>query len=328
MKNTKAIVIAVISIFLFSCNENNDNNNKNTPITETKPLVQVPNFNADNAYQNIATQVAFGPRVPNTPAQLNCAKWMQEQLNQYCDTVFRQETTLTAGDGKTKLRCINLIGSIHPEAKGRILLLAHWDTRPWADNDTHDTHKPIDGADDGGSGVGVLLEVARLVSENNLPNENLGIDILFTDVEDYGKSEWENSFALGTRYWVNNPHTPGYTAKAGILLDMVGAKNAVFAMEGYSMQYANHVLQDVWTAARSAGFSSYFLYQRGGSIEDDHVPVNQILKIPTIDIIYMQPGSQTGFGAHWHTHNDNLDIIDRNTLKAVGQTVLQYLYTR
>lgn len=314
-----------------ACNDaaNNGQNNQST-IGDSAIVVAaitVPNFNEQNAYQNIQTQVDFGPRVPNTPAQQKCADWLEQQLTEFCDTVYKQETTLVAGDQKTKLKCINLIGSINPAAKRRILLLAHWDTRPWADRDQTNSHQPILGADDGASGVAVLLEIANIINAQPLPNADIGIDILLADVEDYGKSEWGGeSYALGTQYWAHNPHIAGYTAEAGILLDMVGGKNAVFAQEGYSREYAGRILRDVWKAAANAGFGAYFVNQNGPHIEDDHVPVNKITKIPTIDIINLPPNSNTGFVTHWHTHADNMDAIDKATLKAVGQTVLQYLY--
>lgn len=293
------------------------------------PEIHVPGFNADSAYSYVAQQVAMGPRVPGTPAQLACADWMEARLRQYCDTVYRQQTQLLAGDNKTKLRCINLIGSIRPEAKRRILFLAHWDSRPWSDQDPTDKTKPVDAADDGASGVAVLIELAGVLKQTPLNSPDLGIDILLTDVEDYGKSEWgDDSYALGTQYWARNPHVPGYRAEGGILLDMVGGKNARFPLEGNSQQYAAGLLRDVWSAARDAGFSSYFVYDNGGTITDDHVPVNEIIKIPTIDIIHLPAGSNTGFPPHWHTRNDNMSVIDRATLKAVGQTLLQFLYNQ
>lgn len=296
------------------------------PDAQQATAVAVPDFNADNAFILIEKQLAFGPRVPNTAGQAQCADWLHEQLRSFTDTVYRQETTLTAGDNKTRLKCINLVGSINPGATRRILLLAHWDTRPWADQDTKDVNKPIPGADDGGSGTAVLLEIARTIRQTPLPND-IGIDILLADVEDYGRSEWgENSYALGTQYWARNPHVPGYTAMHGILLDMVGGRNALFRQEGFSREFAPKVVQDVWTAAYRAGYSSFFLNEAGGYIQDDHVPVNRIIKIPTIDIINLPPGSNTGFVSHWHTHEDDIKNIDKATLKAVGQTLLHYLY--
>lgn len=297
------------------------------PATQQEPAKAVPDFSEDNAFSHIEKQLSFGPRVPNTPGQVKCADWLHEQLKSFTDTVYRQETTLLAGDNKTRLKCINLIGSINPSAKRRILLLAHWDTRPWADQDSKDINKPIPGADDGGSGTAVLLEIARTIKQSPLHNPDIGIDILLADVEDYGRSEWgENSYALGTQYWARNPHLPGYTAMHGILLDMVGGRNALFRQEGFSREYAPKVVQDVWAAAYRAGYSSFFLNEPGGYIQDDHVPVNRIIKIPTIDIINLPPGSNTGFVNHWHTHDDDIRNIDKATLKAVGQTLLHYLY--
>lgn len=323
----------LLSLGIFAaCNGNNSNTgtdagNANKDATEVPETKAVPGFNADNAFKFIEKQLSFGPRVPNTPAQLATANWLEEQLKAFTDTVYRQETQLTAGDGNTKLRCINLVGSINPGASNRILLLAHWDTRPWADQGTVDTEKPIMGADDGGSGTAVLLEIAQTIKNTPLSNSDLGIDILLVDVEDYGKTEWGgDSYALGTQYWAKNPHIAGYNASHGILLDMVGGKNAMFRQEGYSLEYAPKIVQNVWSAAYKAGYSSYFVNQRGGYIQDDHEPINRIMKIPTIDIINLPTSTQSGFVAHWHTHDDNIQNIDKNTLKAVGQTLLHYLY--
>lgn len=319
--------LALFSLLFAACgNEDGPKDNLNTD-TVVAPSVNIPEFNADSAYNYVAKQVAFGPRVPGTVAQEKCAAWMQMMLQQYCDTVYRQAPTLTAGDGVTKLPCINLIGSINPQATNRILLLAHWDSRPWADADQKNKDQPILGADDGGSGVGVLLELARQLHANPISTD-LGIDILLTDVEDYGKTEWgDQSYALGTQYWANTPHLRGYKARFGILLDMVGAANARFPLEGVSKSYAPDVQQKVWNAAGRGGYSSYFTYDLGGSIDDDHVPINKVLGIPTIDIIHLPTFSSNGmFPSHWHTHADNMDVIDRQTLKAVGQTLLRVLY--
>lgn len=329
---TKNILIStslLIATSLLSCGNSETkevSTATSTAFTTTAPKsVSVPVFNEEQAYKYIADQVAFGPRIPNSKAQIDCANFLEKTLKASVDTVYRQETQIKVQDGKT-LKCINLIGVINPKAEKRILLLAHWDSRPWADQDSKNKKQPVLGANDGASGVGVLLALAESIKANPLTND-LGVDILFTDVEDYGKSEWgEDSYALGTQYWAKNPHIPGYNAFGGILLDMVGGKNARFPVEGYSFEYAKSLVQAVWAAGKDAGYSSHFILQGGPYITDDHLPVNKIAKIPTIDIIDLPENSSTGFVEHWHTGHDDMSNIDKTSLKAVGQTLLQFLY--
>ena len=323
----RSVSVGILSLALLVCGcKSNPEEEAELPPEVIAPLpAGATNFSGDTAYNYVKKQVEFGPRVPGTPAQKATANWLQEKLLQSCDTVYRQDVTVKAGDGTTTLPCYNLIGVINPAATRRYLLLAHWDTRPWADEDTQNKDKPIDGADDGASGVAVLLEIARQLKVNSLP-ANLGVDILFVDVEDWGKNEWgDSSYGLGTQYWAQNPHVPGYAAVGGILLDMVGAKDARFPLESTSTQAAGPLQQDVWKAAGEAGFSSYFLYEQGNGITDDHTFINSLTRIPTIDIIHLQRNSMSVFPAHWHTHNDNLSVIDPATLEAVGKTVLQFL---
>lgn len=325
----RLLPVAALALALTACKDTGTTTGNTPPPdkdTAQKTAVQVPaTFNADSAYAEVATQVAFGPRTPGSKAQKDCAAWMQRQLGAVCDTVYRQETTVKGGDGKM-LPCINLIGSIHPKATRRFLLLTHWDSRPWADQDTKDKDKPIMAADDAGSGVGVLIEVARAMKGQPLP-ENVGVDILFTDVEDYGRTEWgDDSYCLGTQYWALHPHVPGYKAEWGILLDMVGARGARFPMEQSSGQYNPTLQQQVWAAAGRAGVSGFFPSTPGGGVVDDHKFVNELAHIPTIDIISLSDQTRTGFAAHWHTHADDMPLIDKATLEAVGRTLLQVLY--
>lgn len=329
MKKVYSLACILAATTLFSCKNGSDKPAEvsSLPPAQAVPQVVTPSFEADSAYRLIETQVSFGPRIPGSAAQKKCADWMFSHLKPYCDTIFRQDVIVNGGDGK-KLPCYNLIGAINPSAKHRILFLTHWDSRPWADQDTKDKDKPILAADDAGSGVGVLLEVARLVKQKGLPAD-WGIDIFFTDVEDYGKTEWgENSYCLGTQHWANHPHINGYKADFGILLDMVGAKGALFPLEGLSTRFAGAEQQFVWQAASHAGFSSYFPFTEAPSITDDHLPVNQIAGIKCIDIINLQTNGEATFAPHWHTHNDNMQIIDKATLKAVGQTLLQVIYEK
>ena len=214
------------------------------------------------------------------------------------------------------------------------MLCAHWDSRPWADNDPDSTnyHKPVMAANDGASGVAVMIEIARLINNKHI---NLGVDFVCFDAEDWGVPQWEtnyqdsenSSWALGAQYFANNfplKIKPQY----GILLDMVGGEGAKFYKEGVSKQYALNIVDMVWNAANNAGYSEYFPMADGGMVTDDHLPINQIANIPTIDIISYYPDcEQSSFGPTWHTVNDTMEHIDKNTLQAVGQTIIQVLYS-
>lgn len=323
------IPFILLSAFLWACG-GAEKPKEEAVSTEEKPRVAVPAFDADSAYANIRAQVAFGPRVPNTPAHAKCAEYLTDRLRQFTPHVVVQKGQVYSYNKKT-LNFKNIIASWKPESPNRILLCAHWDSRPWADHDPDPAkrRKPVDGANDGASGVGILMEVARQIS---LKAPESGIDIILFDAEDYGPHQEEgveshnDHWGLGSQYWAKNPHVPGYRAKFGILLDMVGAKGATFLMEGISMEYAADIVKMVWDKANRIGYSSFFLYERGGPITDDHLPINQILNIPTIDIIHLDRNSETGFYPGWHTSFDNLDQIDPYTLKAVGQTVLTVIY--
>ncbi|MGB4415253.1 MAG: M28 family peptidase [Paludibacter sp.] len=296
---------------------------------ESAEVLNIPSFNADSAYQYVKTQVAFGPRVPNTPEHKRCAGYLSATLKQFGAAVVEQRADLEAFDGKI-LHAVNIIASFNPENETRILLFAHWDTRPWSDHDQNPANyeKPVSGANDGASGVGILLEMARQLGLNK---PKIGVDIIFFDAEDYGAPESftgnsEDSWCLGTQYWAKNLHVPDYKAKYGILLDMVGAPGATFYKEQISMYYAAHIVNKVWSTASQLGFGQYFVDKQGGGITDDHLYVNKIADIPSIDIIQYNPNSEHGFGSYWHTTNDTMDNIDKNTLYAVGTTLLYVVY--
>jgi len=275
-------------------------------------------FDSSKAMELTRQQCEFGPRVPGTPAHAKCADWLMSTLQASCDTVIMQTGTVqTATEGPLGIK--NIIGVINPEASQRLLLLAHWDCRPWADNDPDAANhrKPVMGANDGASGVGVLLQLA---SQLKADKTTLGIDIVLVDAEDMGVDDNEESWALGTQYWASHPHVQGYKPVFGILLDMVGASDATFTREYYSMQYARGFVDLVWNNA--AG--SHFINAQGGAVTDDHIFVNRA-GIPCVDIIDMRSDSPTGFCPEWHTVHDTMDAIDAATLGEVGQTLLNVI---
>ncbi|OFP36643.1 glutamine cyclotransferase [Prevotella sp. HMSC069G02] len=338
MKITLGVAVAALAIGGLHYYKNADSKVQN--IEETEEVAKVnpvgPSFNADSAYAFTKAQCDFGPRDMNSRGHDLCGEWIVSKFKEYGCKVTTQTATLAGYDG-TKLRSRNIMASINPEATTRILLCAHWDSRPWADNDPDSANwrKPILAANDAASGVAVMLELARIIGKSKDEkafNKQLGIDFVCFDAEDWGTPQWADvadnadSWALGAQYWSKNL-PQGYEARYGILLDMVGGVGAKFYREGMSMQYAPEIVKKVWRAAREVGFGSYFPKEDGGMITDDHVPVNQFAKIPTIDIIpYYADCQQSSFGPTWHTLADNMENIDKNTLKAVGQTLVQVIY--
>ena len=282
-------------------------------------------FSADSAYSYVRTQTEFGPRVPNTEAHRRAGKWLESELRRHGAAVTVQSMKLTAFDG-TQLDARNIFGQYNPSASDRLLLMAHWDTRPWADNDVDPAKrtKPNDGANDGASGVGVLLEIARAMAAKN-PGK--GVDILFVDAEDWGSDGDENSWALGADYFVKNPIVEGYRPSQVILVDMVGGRDSKFYREGQSQYNAPALNDAVWAVALGSDKAAYFSNQTGGAVTDDHVKF-LAAGIPAIDIIAFDPTSGTGFHPTWHTANDNLANIDPQVLAAVGQVLLNYIYAR
>lgn len=310
---------------------------KTTPETELplnmtadsvkKPSFYVPDFSSDTAYNYIEKQVGFGPRVPGTLAHEKCKNYLVSELKRFGADVTVQQAPAVTFDGH-RIILKNIIAEFEPEKQNRVLLFAHWDTRPFADQDNKDRYKPIDGANDGGSGVGVLLEMARLMAAKR---PNVGVDIIFFDAEDWGDTSHfggvADSYCLGSQYWAKNMHKPNYAPKYGILLDMVGGKDAMFVWEEHSVKSANSLLQKVWLTADDLGYGKFFRnYTRTGVI-DDHYYIMKSTSIPVIDIINFNLEAGFSFGTTWHKHSDNMENISKETLKAVGQTVLTVVYS-
>lgn len=301
------------------------------PVQPVFQIIKTPEFSGEKAYNFVKAQVDFGPRVPNSGPHKKCAAFLVKTLEKAGWKVTQQHFEAEAFDGH-KLKLVNIIASYNPEAKKRIIFASHWDTRPFADQDPESEHyKPIDGANDGASGVGILLELASTIHLTT-DKPKVGIDIILFDGEDYGQPgfselpEKEDTWCLGSQYWSKNLHVPDYKAEFGILLDMVGAKDAKFAMEGTSMHFAPAVTQKIWKMAAAMGKGKYFTPELSSSLTDDHLYVNQNAHIPMIDIIHYAPETGGYFGSYWHTHNDNMSAVDKNTLQVVGEVLLQAAY--
>lgn len=323
------VLLAFLAFSDFSCGMKSKNKAVSTKKTSVKSKIgNLPVFNADSAYEYTAKQVSFGKRVPNMLSHEKCKEYLVSKFKSYRFEVTEQKAALKAYDG-TVLKSTNIIASINKENKNRILLMSHWDSRPYADQDPNPENwkTPIDAANDGASGVGVLIELARAFSKQN---PGTGIDIVLFDSEDYGAPEFykglkkEEYWGLGSQYWAKKASKENYNASFGILLDMVGGCDAVFECEDFSMQYAQDIVHRVWKTAYAMGYGDYFKLVRGGGVIDDHYYVNKITGIPCIDIIDFS--AERGFNKTWHTLDDNMKNIDRNTLNVVGSTLIQVIY--
>ncbi len=318
-------IFRTIAILLFITSFGVGCKTDSAKVKYTKPskVRKVPKFNANNAYNFVQKQVDFGYRFTGTPAHRKTVDYLSEELSKYADNVIEQDFKVSFMD-VVDANATNIIAVFNPNIDKRILLCAHYDTRMIAEKDTVENNQknPILGADDGGSGVGVLLEIARLIKENGI---DVGVDIVLFDAEDNGLDG--DNWCLGSKYWSKNPHEKKYTAEFGILLDMVGAKGATFGYEGNSLYMAKSYLDKIWKMAKVVGQEDFFKVYDAGGIEDDHVHVFTGLRIPTVDIIYTRNVKEGDrFGTHHHTHADNMDIIDEKTLNAVGKTVTAVLY--
>ena len=323
----KYFLFAIVLSFLSACSF--ASHSEKTKQDDTIVRV-VPTFNPDSAYQYVKAQCDFGPRVPGTEAHTACLQYFVEQFSRFgADTVIVQEGESMIYDG-TKMPIRNVVASYGLGKPNRVMICAHWDSRPFADNDINpdNRRKAIIGANDGASGVGVMMELARQLGQKNAA---VGVDLILFDLEDWGAPDWEQSklsdggWALGSKYWASRPHIPGYQAQFAILLDMVGAQGAQFYREYFSDQYASWVVDRVWNKAADLGLGHVFVNQRGGGVTDDHINVNRA-GIPCIDIIQFQTDTETGFGDYWHTHNDDMRNIDPLTLDAVGRVLMEIIY--
>lgn len=313
----KKILFVVVSLALIACG-----GKKTTH-------VQRPSFSADSAYAYIETQMSFGPRVPNGQAHTDCAVYLIQKLRSFGAEVELQKGMMPDYSGRQQT-IYNIIAHLNTSAAGQpILLCAHYDTRPWCDEEEvyQDRFLNVPGANDGASGVGVLLEVARQMKDSAFVGKN-PVDIVLFDCEDMGTPSFftgtqrENTWCLGSQLWASQNDID---YKFGILLDMVGAPDAQFPKEYFSIQYAENYVERVWRAAESLGYGKYFVDQLAYPITDDHYYVNTIAGVPCIDIIHYDARNQTGFAEWWHTREDDMQNINPATLKAVGEVVMEVI---
>jgi len=288
-----------------------------TPGAAIMDTANVPAFNADSAHSLIRHQVAFGPRVPGMPGHDKQLAWMTQRLGALADTVSTQQFTHKSSRGGT-LAMTNVFARFNPEAGQRILLIAHWDTRPTSDNDPQNADLPIDGANDGASGVAVLMEIASVLARNKPP---IGVDLLFVDGEDYGPGE--SDMYLGAKHFAANM-PQAYKPLYGILVDMVGDEQPVFLIEGNSQDAAPEVVERVWRTAEQLGLRNIFVRRSGGHINDDHLPLIRA-GIRTIDIIDFDYGQGNEY---WHSQGDIVEHTSPVGLGAVGKVLLTLIWNR
>ena len=274
----------------------------------------VPKFDKGGAFASLTEQCKIGPRFPGSPGHEQCRKYLLDKLSGYTDLIKTQDFTYRDEALQKDLKLTNIIASFYPEKKERMLLCAHWDTRPFADLDPDSAlrSEPILGANDGASGVAILLEIARIVS---LKEPRRGVDLIFFDGEDWGPENDVDKFCLGSKYFARNKGS--YQPRFSILLDMVGDKDLSLYQEGYSLRYARELTDLIWSTARSLGLHC-FKDSIGQFVYDDHVPLLEA-GIPCVDLIdFDYP--------YWHTVSDTPDKCSPESLEMIGDLLMDILY--
>jgi Zn-dependent M28 family amino/carboxypeptidase len=319
--------VALWTLILWGCGTEQAGQNNQTP-AEKPPVetgmfatAEAANFDRDSAFAFLKAQIRFGPRIPGTAAHKKCGDYLVATLKRFGAVVFEQ-IALRPGKNGVPVPIRNIIGAFNPDAVKRVMLSAHWDTRPVADADPDAPDRPFDGANDGASGVAVLLELARQMQMRPPP---VGVDLFFWDAEDGGESGDDQSWCLGSQHWAEQPHRPGYKALFNVNFDMVGAKGATFPQEANSLQFAPDIVQHFWRTAHELGYGAFFPFVPHSPIVDDHYFIAKKAGIPAIDVIHLDV-EKGGFFPHWHTRQDTPDKIDPATLEAVGKTALTLVY--
>jgi glutaminyl-peptide cyclotransferase len=322
MKIKYIIPVLLLSLIFVSCSKH-EQEPVQKPQFDVIKSSNVPSYIGKNAYTYVEKQVSFGPRNPGSAGHKLALNYLKNELTKYADGVKLQNFSYP-GYNET-LDLSNIIAEFNPNAKNRIMLAAHWDTRPRAEEskDTSKQSLPILGANDGGSGVGVLLELARVLKEKKI---DYGIDIVLLDGEDYGKKSDLGNYCLGAKYFAAN--LGDYKPAFGILLDMVGDKEASFPKEGQSINYAPDIVNMIWGMANQIGAGT-FSNADYPEIYDDHVALNQggIRTVDIIDIELIGADTPDPRRNYWHTNNDTMENISAETLQQVGDVLVNIIYS-
>ncbi len=320
MRKTIWIVLPMVwmAMWMSGCGKSKAGNNSEA----VQVASQVNAFDGDSAYRYCQVQCDFGARVPGTEAHRRCGDWIVSESKRMGAEVEEQVMDVRSADGKT-FRCRNIIARMGMAP--RVLMMAHYDCRPWADQDPTEAGRkqPVMGASDGASGVAVMLEMMRQMGKSDSLWQKKGVEFVFVDCEDMGEAHSEEGWCLGSAEWSKRARASDYTF--GVLLDMVGAESATFPKEGYSMQYASKVTNDIWRMAKELGYGARFRDVTLGMITDDHVQVNEIAGIPMVDVIQFD---ERGFGDYWHTTGDDMRVISVSTLDAVGEVMMRVTSVR
>jgi len=296
----------------------------NSTISKTLPRIKVAKFDSELAYAHVEKQLSFGTRVPGSSNHKATKDWIVETMKSYGWSVEEEHFQAIVYTGE-ELPGTNIISRYKPKASTRILLAAHYDTRHVADKEKENPGRkgePIMGADDGASGVAVLMSMAKTIAGSGL---EIGVDIVFFDLEDYGEPGVNNnkeSWAIGSAHWAQNVDR-SYSPKHALLLDMVGAKEATFPRESFSQSINSDLVDQVWKLAQNMGHGNYFINENRGIVIDDHISVHKYSGIKMIDIVNKKVGA---FGHYHHTHQDDIEIIDKSTMQAVGQVAMAVIF--
>jgi hypothetical protein len=311
---------ALVLCCLASCTGDRSKDVQRPPkVAPSAQATSAPIFSGEEAFAYLTAQTDFGPRNPNSAGHVNCLNYLLGELQRFADAVNRQDFTHTGPRGET-IRLTNIIASFNLDATNRVMLAAHWDTRPWADHDSEPSKrdKPIIGANDGASGVAVLLELAKLLRQNPPP---IGVDMLLFDGEDGGENNDLTRFALGSKYFAAHK-SPTFNPRYGILIDMIGDAQLEIKKEQNSLRYARDVVEYVWSAAQRLGLRE-FVSETGPNVYDDHIPLNEA-GIKTIDLIDFDYPDRSN--RYWHTSEDTPDKCSPASLQTIGSLLVHLIY--